>query len=543
MTLRSLLALKGRLWWRGIPVERRVATIALLSIFALAAAPLWLGAASLAFTGVRTLGAPALMLTFAGAQAAWVVLVLIMNAWGEAFDLRRMLRFPIHPRTLHLSSVVMSVTELPALFVLPALSGAVLGAAARGGPLAGVAAALAVLLLAALTAALLQLLLALVSAMRHHRMLRLLHEGLATVVGMSGYLVYLGARDRVQHLMEAAGPTLPARLEHLARLAERALPTAAWPAWLATGALEGRWLHAAIGAGLALALLALLIECGWRLAHRLALGRETTSSVRAPRERAAGAPGGPRPWRRLLPAPLALLLEREVTLARRGPQMFAMLVFSVFVAVMFRAMAGRDVPAMGPWVAMMLSMQVQGFTGSLFGQEREGLRLLFLLPLESRALLLAKDLAVSLQFAVCLGVTLVGLTVANGDAGALLCIEVVVWGAALMLVGMMMGHVSSIQHPARADRRGRTSSGASVLSNLVHTIALFATLGAFALARWGARALAPPDARTLAGVLVPGALVLALAVAWWRSLAPAGRMLDGHRESMLAVIATPTETG
>ncbi len=220
-----------------------------------------------------------------------------------------------------------------------------------------------------------------------------------------------------------------------------------------------------------------------------------------------------------------------------------MLVFSVFVAAMFRVMAPGELAVMGPWVAMMLSMQVQGLTGSLFGQEREGLRLLFLLPLEARALLLAKDLAVALQFALCLTLTLIGLTVAGGAASVGLGADVVLWGAGLLLVGLLIGHHSSIQHPVRADRRGRASSGTSVLSHLTHALALFGALGVFALVRWIAHTLAPPDTRALVGVLAPAALVVALAAAWWHSLGPAGRMLDAHRETMLSAIATPTETG
>lgn len=542
MSLRRLLALKALLWWRGIPPRRRAPTLALLALFALLTLPVWAGSATLAFAGVHWFGAPALVVAFAAAQVTWLVLVLIMNAWGEAFDMRRMLRFPVHPRSIHLSSVAVSVIELPVLFVTPALLGAALGAGARGGVPAGLAALAALVLLYAITAALLQVLLALVSAMRHHHALRRLHEALATVVGAFGYLLMVNARERVEQALQQAGPDLPARVERLASYLEPLLPTAAWPTWIASGALARDPLRVALGVALSLTLVLALVEAGWRLAHRLALGRE--AGPRAKRERAEGErPLAPRPWRRLLPAPLGLLLEREALLVLRGPQLLGLLVFAVFVGLMFRIMGGGVLSGVAPMLALFLSLQVQNLTTSLFGVEREGLRTLFLLPLPSRALVLAKDLVVLLQFGATLVVALVVYAIAQGGMRASFAVEVVSTSVALALVGLLAGHSNSIRHPIRADVRGRFTTGGHVVSNLLHAFALFGTLGASMLVAWGLRALAPPSARATVSVLVPVAMALGLALVWWRSLGPTARLLDAHRERMLSVIATPTEVG
>jgi hypothetical protein len=542
VSLRRLLALKLLLTWRSIPASRRTVTLVMMAIFTLVTIPAWYGGATLTFSGVRLLGAPALVLAFASAQATWVVLVLIMNVWGEAFDMRRMLRFPVHPRMLHLSSVVMSAAELPVLFVTPGLIGAVLGVGARGGVWAGLAALVALALLFVITASLLQLLLALVGAMRHHPLLRRLHEALATVVGAFGYLMMVNARDHVAKVIHDAGPDLLPRVTRLAAFIEPLVPTAAWPTWIAGGVLAGDPLRAAIGLALSLAVALVLIEAGWRLAHRLALGRE--SGPRVKRERVAGArPLAPRPWRRLLPASLGLLMEREVVLVLRGPQLFGMLAFAVFVGVMFRYFGGGVLSSAAPMVAMLLSIQVQGLTASLFGSEREGLRTLFLLPIASRALVLAKDLTVLLQFAFTLVISLAAFAIAQGGIEVRFAGEVAVTATGLALVGLLIGNRNSIVMPMRADARGRFRTAGSVSANLLHALGLFAALGVIVLLAWGVRALVPAEMKAAVGLLAPGVLVLGLAAAWWLSLAPTARLLDAHREQMLSAIATPTEMG
>ncbi len=541
MTLRGLLAVKALLWWRAIPPKRRIPILMLVVLSVAMLSPVWLGAAALTMVGVRTLGGHALLVAFALAQLMWVVLVVISNAFSEAFDMRRMLRFPVHPRKVHAVGIVFALIEPPALFVLPELLATVVAATARGGWLAGVMAALAMVLLLAITGALLQLVLVVVLDLRRMRWLRLVHEAIATTLAGGGYVIYLLLRDQVKPLLDRLRPDAPGLVDRAAALLGPAMPTASWPSAIATSALDHRWGAALLALLGSLALFAVLLEAGWRIAQRAALGRETAPPARAPRRRDDGH--GWRPLRALLPPPVALLAEREVALLMRGTQLFGYLVYAAFVVFMFRTLDRRMLEMMGPYIAIGLSIQVQSLTLSLFGAEREGLRLLFLLPFTGRALVLAKDLGVALQFGFTLAILVAALGVAGRPVVGPVGVELIAWGLCVVLASLVVGHHVSVHHPVRVDARGRVNSPYRVLSGLLQVLVIFGTLGVLALARWLAMRAAPAELKALAGAGAGVMLALAVMAWWWSRLDPAGRDVEQQRESMLAAIAVPAETG
>ncbi len=541
MTVRGLLALKARLWWRAIPPRRRVLALVLMGVFAVSFAPAWLGGARLAYVTVREQGAPGVVVALAIAQASWLGIVLILNRWSEAFDLRRMLRYPVHPRTVYLASVAFGMVEPAALVVVPALVAVVAATAARGGAAAGAAAALAVTMLVQLTGALLQLLLTLVDDLRRVRWLRYLQEALSTLIAGGGYLIYLEVRRRVAGALDHPGMGVSERLARAADALHRLDPFAAWPAAVAEHALAGRWPYALAALAASLLLLVALVELGWRLAHRVALDRETESAS-APARATGAVRRAPHPPHGRRGA-VALLFARELRLSLRGPQLLGFALYGVFIVLLLRGMGKDAIAFMGPFVTVMLSLQVQTLALSLFGGEREGLRLLFLLPFEGRALVLAKDLAAAVQFALTVGLALVALGFVGFPVRGAAGLEAAAWALALLLAALVVGNHLSARHPVRVDTRGRRGSGASPLAALLQTGSLFATLAVLAILRGLAHALAPEPARALAAALAASALALALGVMWWRLLGRAGRIVDESRESMLAAIATPSESG
>jgi ABC-2 type transport system permease protein len=173
-----------------------------------------------------------------------------------------------------------------------------------------------------------------------------------------------------------------------------------------------------------------------------------------------------------------------------------------------------------------------------FGLDREGVRLLFLLPVDPRRLIAAKNLA---SFTVVLGETVISLVIVRLIGGAPLSDLVAPALSVLATIPAVLvaGNALSVRHPWRMTFRvGGTPPGALasaftqifVVAGMAALLAIPTLAGRFV----GGRPLA------LAGTVVLG--VFAWAV-WSLSLGRAARALTARREQLLATLAHPHETG
>jgi hypothetical protein len=165
-------------------------------------------------------------------------------------------------------------------------------------------------------------------------------------------------------------------------------------------------------------------------------------------------------------------------------------------------------------------------------------RLLFLLPIEPRRLVAAKNLAAVLVALTATTVSLVAVRVARHIPWTALA------GPAFSVITtlpavLMAGNELSTRHPWRMTFRiGGTPPGA-MSSAITQMMVVGLTAILLALPAVAGRLLGAP-AIAIAGTAAIG--VLAWTV-WWRSLPGAARKLDLRRESLLTALAHPHETG
>jgi ABC-2 type transport system permease protein len=527
---RLLLGVKLRLLLRSFARRSVGQTILLVLVLAGVLVPSWNGlggAARAAVTGHGVTGAVAVL---GAVHLGWLFSSFLFSAFAEGFELRRVLRYPVRPAAVFVLNVLLAPVDLVALFLLPPLVATVTAMGRLHGPGAAVGMALGCGLTVLVTGVVLHILLAALGRFLKREWMRALAGllfGLAFAAPSLAFNRHIGTGQ--------VGASLDRRVPAAAQLAER-LPTTFFPALLVRGAAEGR--PGPIVAGLLGAALVLVlgVALGTRWAVAAALTGETGGAP-DPGEKTSGvARAGP--FERMLGADVAVLVGRELRYWLRTPQVVLGLLVTPLMVLFFFREHRFAVDLRLFFLPFLCLVSVFNVSANQFGLDREGVRLLFLLPIAPRRLIAAKNLASLTVVTVETVVSLILVRLVGGAPGADL------GAAALSVVAtipavLMAGNALSVRHPWRMTFRvGGTPPGALasaftqifVVAAMAFLLAIPTLVGRFV----GGRLI------SLAGTALLG--VLAWTV-WSLSLGRAARGLSARREQLLATLAHPHETG
>src|SRR6185436_11403041 len=322
------------------------------------------------------------------------------------------------------------------------------------------------------------------------------------------------------------GAGLDRRIPAAARLAE-SLPTTAFPALVVRGSVEGR--VALVGLGLVGAALVLVagVALGTRWAVAAALAGDTTASPTGDEKASRAARAGP--WERVLGADVAVLVGRELRYWLRTPQVVLGLMVTPLMVLFFFREHRFAVDLRLFFLPFLCLVSVFNVSANQFGLDREGVRLLFMLPLPPSRLIAAKNLA---SLAVVAAETVVSLVIVLVIGRAPLADLAAPALSVLATVPavLMAGNALSVRHPWRMTFRvGGTPPGALasaftqifVVAGMAFLLAIPTLVGRFV----GGRPVA------LAGTALLGVLAW---TAWSLSLGRAARNLSDRREQLLA---------
>jgi ABC-2 type transport system permease protein len=525
-----LLGVKVRLLVRSFARRSALQTAALVLVLLAVLVPAWTGLGGTARLAVEKSGLTGAIAVLGTVHLSWLVSSFLFSAFAEGFELRRVLRYPVRPSSVFIMNVLLAPVDLVALFLLPPLVTSVAAMARLHGAGAGIGMAVACVLTVLVTGVLLHILLAALGRFLRREWSRAvagLLFGLAFAAPSLAFNRHVGTRQMTA--------SIDRRIPDAARLAER-LPSTAFPALVVRGAAEGRAGLVALGLlGSALVLVA-GVALGTRWALSAALAGDVTA-VAGPRAAAVG-PARASPWERILGADVSVLAGRELRYWLRTPQVVLGLLVTPLMVLFFFREHRFAVDLRLFFLPFLCLVSVFNVSANQFGLDREGVRLLFLLPVDPRRLIAAKNLA---SFTVVLGETVISLVIVRLIGGAPLSDLVAPALSVLATIPAVLvaGNALSVRHPWRMTFRvGGTPPGALasaftqifVVAGMAALLAIPTLAGRFV----GGRPLA------LAGTVVLG--VFAWAV-WSLSLGRAARALTARREQLLATLAHPHETG
>jgi hypothetical protein len=527
---RLLLGVKLRLLLRSF-VRRNVRqTVLLVLVLAAVLVPAWNGLGGAARAAVTRNGVPGAVAVLGAVHLGWLVSSFLFSAFAEGFELRRVLRYPVRPAAVFVLNVLLAPVDLVALFLLPPLVATVMAMGHLHGAGAAVGMALACLLTVLMTGVVLHILLAALGRFLRREWMRAvagLLFGLAFAAPSLAFNRHIGTGD--------VGASLDRRVPAAARLAAR-LPTTAFPALLVRGSAEGS--PGSIAAAVLGAVLVLVagVALGTRWAVAAALAGEHTSGPGPGRKGSRPPRAGP--WERVLGADVAVLVGRELRYWLRTPQVVLGLMVTPLMVLFFFREHRFAVDLRLFFLPFLCLVSVFNVSANQFGLDREGVRLLFLLPIEPRRLIAAKNLASLTVVAVETVVSLIVVLVIGGAPLADLGAPALSVLATIPAV-LMAGNALSVRHPWRMTFRvGGTPPGALasaftqifVVAAMAMLLAIPTLVGRFV----GGRTLA------LAGTALLGVVAW---TAWTLSLGRAARGLVARREQLLATLAHPHETG
>jgi hypothetical protein len=560
--LRLLLGVKlrllGRSLWRGTRTQNAIGLLAILAFLG----PVWIGFGTAAHAAVLRHGADGAAAVLGLTHLGWLVSAFLFSAFAEGLDLRLLLRYPVRPAVVFVLNVLLAPLDLVALFLLPPLVGAVIAAGQAHGLAAalGTTAASAVTVLT--TGVALHILLAALG-----RFLR--KEWSRAVAGLLLGLAFAAPSFAVQRYVtsenaervpgpsrdgrsgEPSSPALPpltapgprasaavaAVVPAAARLAAR-FPTTAFPTLMARASLTGAPGTFAVGLAGALLVLVAGVMLGTRWATATALEPEAPPaprSSRAPRDR----PTPIAAWaERLLGPTLAVLVARELRYWLRTPQILLGLLFTPVLVLMFFFQPSLPQDLSTFFLPFFCLLSVLNLSANQFGLDREGVRLLLLLPVASRQLVAAKNLAAVVVATAATAVSFAAVHLVRGLPWRELAPRALSVAATLPAV-LMAGNELSTRHPWRMTFKiGGTPPGA-MSSAMMQFLVVAAMAVLLALPRVLAWVLGIP-ALAVAGTLGLGALAWAL---WSLSLAGAARRLGERQQHLLDTLARPHESG
>jgi hypothetical protein len=534
-----LLALKLRLVGRTFDRRRGRASFVALFVLALVFAPIWVAVAATAYAAALHLGAPAVGAVIGSVHAGWVAGSLMLGSFAEGFDMSKLLRYPIRPRAAFWLNVLIAPLDLVALFVVPPLVAVVIGTVVRSGVGAGILVSIAIVVMLLTTSAVVQALLAILGRYVRREWTRALF-GVLLAVAFALPTILAGPRVHGGGGMKALVAS-GAKVFSVGSKIFQWFPTVGLPVRAAMAAAAGDprsylWLVSAVLA------LVLFTEIGMRLAVRDAMNRSVGGTA-SPRngESTSRPASGPAA---LLPQDLAVLVEREVRYFLRTPQILIGLPLSPLLVFMLPDgyMLGLEMrPFMLAFVALVA---VLNLSANQFGLDQTGVRLLFLLPVPTRRILLAKNIACAI---------VVGAT-------ATLCLTVASWsGTPMDFLGMLttlvtvlaalpivlsLGNVLSVYHPWRMTFRLGGAPPGAMLSAFAQLagVASVGFLLAFPMivlpvvlgSRDGIRLISIATTLAMAGVLW---------LFWRLVLGFASRALYERRSLLIDRLVRVTETG
>jgi hypothetical protein len=532
---RLLLWLRWRLAMNLTTGRRRWLTMALVALFALALAPLYLGAAAGAYVLGAREGASALLLVFGAAQAVMFWVSLLAGALGRTFELDKLKRYPFRPLDVFVFNTLASLAEPVALMTLPSLVAVVLGVAQHDGALAGLAAAAGALALLFITAAALQLLLAVLDDFLRREWMRYVAALLFTATILVMNFTLGRSSRRIADLLEKSGLTPERLLAELRSLCEQ-VPTVAAPAALGGAPVAGPLGAPLLAFAASAVMLALPVWLGARIMSRAVLRERLAGSVGRRTGRTTNASFA-RHWPGLTP-PQALLLAREWAYIVRTPSVLYQLATTPLVMAVLTA-ARRDRPSGHEAVvlAALLSSALASRNLMLWSHDGPGIRSLFLLPFQPRDLVLSKNLA-WLATMLALIVVSLGVLFALRPArppGDLPLVFLGFWAVAFAAAAI--GTRVSVSQPMKAREGGFSRQGPGGALGFVAYLAVLALGGVVVLGVLAVRALTPDAHDTLASLLVTGAMLAISVGVWWISLDRNAEQLVLARERMIDVIA------
>jgi ABC-2 type transport system permease protein len=529
-----------------------------------------LGGLAVGDLALHDASATVVMLTWLGVTVmfffAWAIGVLTELQRSELVDLPRLMHLPIALGQAFAINYVASLMGATLAAFVPAMLGLSVGLALDRGPSMLLCAPLSLGLLFMVTAWTYLFQGWLATWVQNPRRRRVLVTGIALTVVLLVQVPNLVFNVFGSHTPPAASRAArAAEKAHYALLLDRLLlaEKIVPPLWLPAGAgrlAEGDPLVALLGTAAFAALGALALRRGYRSTLRFYTGGEGGGSggsaraapvkVRAASARRGrrlverGIPGVPDQAAALAVATLRSMLRAPEIAMGMGTSLVMMLIMSG--GVLYRVRVGPHVqPLLVVTVMLVSNLAVAGFSGNLFGHDRDGLRMLLLAPIARQRLLLGKNLAMLSLGAVPCTVVLVGSSVWLGLpplavlAGALQM-------ASFLLVGSMVGNLQSILLPFRvqsgAMKAAKPPAGA-VLATL--GVVFFFPVLCFPAYAGPALVLVGHYAGWRHPVLVDLAVSLAMAAAaagaYAAALAPLGRLLQRRETLILARVTVEQE--
>lgn len=535
-----LLVLKLRLLRRTFDRRRGSASIVALFVLTLAFAPIWMAVAGAAYAAAVHLGAPAVGAVTGSVHAGWVAGSLMLGSFAEGFDMGKLLRYPIRPRAAFWLNVLIAPLDLVALFVMPPLVAVIIGTFVRSGTAAGVMTSLAILVMLLTTSAVVQALLAALGRYVRREWTRALF-GLLVAVAFAMPTILAGPRVRgnggVRALIASSAHALS-----VGSTIFRWFPTVALPVRAAMAAAALDPLSYAICLVLAIVGLVVCAEIGMHLALRDAMNRSVGGlGPRTKKESSSRPTSGPAA---LLPQDLALLVEREVRYFLRTPQVLIGLPLSPLLVFMLpngNAIGFEIRPFMLAFVAMVT---VLNLSANQFGLDQAGVRLLFLLPVSTRRILLAKNVACAMVVGATATLCLIVASWSTTPLDLLGTLTTLTTVFAALPIVLSLGNVLSVYHPWRMTfRLGGAPPGAmlSAFAQLaaVASVGLLLAVPMIVLPI----ALGPREGIRLVSIGATLALALALWSFWHLVLGFASRALHDRRSVLIDRLVRVTETG
>ena len=495
--------------------------------------------------------------------ALWMISVLTEIQRSETISIGKLLHLPVSLRGVFVVNYLASHLALSVILLVPAMLGLALGLAIRHGPVMLCLIPLVlsfVFMITAWTYCLRGWLASLmVNPRRHRAVIAYVTMGfvlLAQVPNLLGRLMHNDRRhgpDRPTAVSATQGPGLP----NTVRILHQVLPVG-WVAYGAMHAAAGSALPALLGTAGGLVIGALGLRRAYRSTVRFYHGEHTARQGRS-RSKAAKAVG---PAHDLVDRHLRGVPQEACDLAQvffrcliRAPEIKMALVINVIILLVACAgivtrRSGPPSEAVRPFIAT--GTVAFAFFGMLqlmfnhFGCDRQGFRCLVLSPVPRNLILLGKNLAL-LPLALGIGLALLAaaailariplLTVAAAS------LQVV---AAFLLLSTIGNAVSSLV-PFRVApgslKPTKTRTTTTIMIVLSHLLMLPLTIVPLflgpVLGWWLAGGHSAPA--QLINLAVSAALLAVLALAYWASLVPLGKLLERREKEILRVVTQEVE--
>jgi hypothetical protein len=501
-------------------------------------APIWLGLMRAAAASVREHGADGAVAALGTLQLGWLTSAFLFSAFAEGLDLRMLLRHPVRPSLVFTLNVLLAPLDLVALFLAPPVIAVAVVSGQRAGLGAGLGVALACVLTMLVTGVALHMLLAALG-----RFLR--REWSRAVAGLVFGLAFAAPTIVLhQHAsragLRAVGASALASVPAAARLAAR-FPTSAFPALVARAAFQGdlpRFLLGVVATGL-------LVVAGIALGTRWSVSSALAADAVGGPAQARRSPGRRSARRalaalldRLLGPELALLLGRELRYWTRTPQVLLGMLTTPVLVLFFFSQPGLPRSLRFLFLPLLCLVSVFNLSANQFGLDREGVRLLFILPIPPERLLAAKNLAALVVAGAGTVLSLLLVRLVRGVPAGDLVVPALSVAATLPAV-LIAGNELSTRHPWRMTFKVGGAPPGAMASALVQmaVVAVMALLLAVPVV--AGRLLGAPGLALL-GTAAVGVLAWS---AWIASLPTAARRLGRRQEQLLEVLAHPHETG